>query len=108
VEIEELVKPHVRREVEKSIEKREQSDHSPILDYPLDACDPAEWRYSQRGEQQDQRPQAGSVRDFLDGIRTKRPLESSGNKQGKWHKGGDKDDRLQYSISHGEVLVFNY
>src|SRR4029077_14017181 len=68
VDVEELVEPDVGGEMETTVEECEQSDHAADTDQPVLTGNPAERRDREGGENEDQRPVAGRVRDELDGI----------------------------------------
>src|ERR1700687_122540 len=68
VDVERLVEPDVGGEMKTTVKECEEADHPADADQPVLTGDPAERRDGEGGENKDERPVAGRVRDELDGI----------------------------------------
>ena len=76
VQIEKLVEPDPRHQVQAAVEKCVEAEHAPEADEPGLSCDLAQGRDGERDEEEDQRPLAGGMSDDLDGIGAERRVET--------------------------------
>src|SRR5206468_1087867 len=58
------------QEVERAIEKREQAEQAAESNRGVPACQPTKWGDRERNAQEPQRPEAGGIRDFGEGVCT--------------------------------------
>src|SRR5207302_6806317 len=100
VDVEELVEPDVGGEMETTVEECEQSDHAAYADQPVLTGDPAERRDGEGGEDEDERPVSGRVRDELDGIGAQAGMKGPPCQAFQRNQGGQEDRDFGQTQGH--------
>ncbi len=105
VDVEELVEPDVGGEMETTVEESEQSDHAADADQPVLTGDPAERRDGEGGEDKNQRPVPGRVRDELDGIGAEAAMQRSPYQAPQRNERGEEDGDFCQTQFHFRVCI---
>lgn len=88
----------MQTDVEKSIK----TEHTPESNQPLQTRDLAQWRYTERNQQKNQRPLAGGSCDDLDRIGTQVIRSGAPYQMAQRDKAKEKNDNLDPGeIFHG-------
>src|SRR6185437_2307582 len=104
-EVEVLVDPQIRREVQADVEEREQPDQPPEADEVGHAEELAQRRDRERRDDQVDRPIAGEVLDVLFGIRGQLVMQNLPRQLTEGRKANEPDQRLgprafQHAVSN--------
>src|SRR5260370_13642144 len=107
VDVEELVEPDVGGEMETTGEESEQADHAADADQPVLTGDPAERRDGEGGEDKNQRPVPGRVRDELDGIGAEAAMQRSPYQAPQRNERGEEDGDFCQTQFHFRVCILS-
>ena len=73
--IEKLIKPNIRCEMKRAVKKSKQSDHSPVCDEAMQACDSSKRCDCEGCDNETDGPDSGLIGDVGDRIRAEVPVQ---------------------------------